>query len=190
MANPSFKTCKEGHFYPSSNDQCPYCKKSNNDTSSENTVKIPSLNEEKTEMIEEKTNTPVGINEGDKTIIFSGDNATENKPQTNIRRLVGWLVSYTLNENGIDFRLYEGKNTVGRAMESNIRISQDKMLSSLHATILYRGDSIYFKDEMSSNPSFVNEEEVMPGDTAKLKDGDVLKIGENTYLLRMSNFIK
>jgi pSer/pThr/pTyr-binding forkhead associated (FHA) protein len=37
---------------------------------------------------------------------------------------------------------------------------------------------------MSTNPSFVNGEEVMPGNTVKLKDGDSIMVGKTVLLLR------
>jgi hypothetical protein len=39
---------------------------------------------------------------------------------------------------------------------------------------------------MSTNPSFLNEYEIMPGETVKIKDGDSLKIGKNDFILRLS----
>lgn len=100
------------------------------------------------------------------------------------RKLVGWLVSYTLDESGRDFRLFEGKNLLGRDLSNDIRISQDGKISGEHATILYRGESFYVKDEMATNPSFHNEEEIKPGQTVEVKDGDSLKFGSNTFILR------
>jgi hypothetical protein len=196
MSGSSFKTCDSGHFYPSSNDSCPYCNKQKNnpnmDSSGDKTEVIDNNSgDDKTAIISpttnmgNKTSTP-NFDNPDKTVIFSPKKGDKTPKQSNIRKLVGWIVSYTLNENGMDFRLYEGKNTVGRGMDCNIRITEDKLLSSEHATFLYRGDSIYIRDEMASNPSFINEEELMPGATVKLKDGDIIMIGENQYLLRMT----
>ncbi len=196
MSGSSFKTCDSGHFYPSSNDSCPYCNKQKNnpnkDNSGDKTVVIEdNSGDDKTVIINPTIDmggeTSIPDNENtDKTVIFSPKKGDKTPKQSNIRKLVGWIVSYTLNENGMDFRLYEGKNTVGRGMDCNIRITEDKLLSSEHATFLYRGDSIYIRDEMASNPSFINEEELMPGATVKLKDGDIIMIGENQYLLRMT----
>jgi hypothetical protein len=133
------------------------------------------------------------FNNSDKTGIYRPE--TENKdgkspenkgPQINARKLVGWMVSYSLNEFGIDFRLYEGQNTIGRDISSTIRITDDNLISSKHGTILYRNGSLYYKDEMSTNPSFLNENEIMPGETVKIKDGDSLKIGRNEFIVRLS----
>lgn len=29
------------------------------------------------------------------------------------RKIVGWVISYTLDEMGVDYRIYEGRNTIG-----------------------------------------------------------------------------
>ncbi len=100
------------------------------------------------------------------------------------RKLVGWLVSFTLDESGRDFRLFEGKNMLGRNLSNDIRIPQDGKVSGKHATILFRGNSFYVKDEMATNPSFHNDEEIKPGQTVDVKDGDALKFGSNTFILR------
>ena len=102
------------------------------------------------------------------------------------RKLVGWLVSFTLDESGRDFRLFEGKNKLGRNLSNDIRISQDGKISGEHATLLFRGDSFHVKDEMATNPSFYNDEEIKPGQTVEVKDGDTLKFGSNTFMLRQA----
>jgi hypothetical protein len=149
---------------------------------------------EETAKIGNNFNNLNNLNNSDKTGIYrpetevkDGGKTSENKgPQINARKLVGWMVSYSLNEFGIDFRLYEGQNTIGRDINSTIRITDDNLISSKHGTILFRNGSLYYKDEMSTNPSFLNEYEIMPGETVKIKDGDSLKIGKNDFILRLS----
>ena len=100
------------------------------------------------------------------------------------RKLVGWIVSFTLDETGRDFRLFEGKNLLGRDVSNDIRISQDGKISGVHATILFRGESFHVKDEMATNPSYHNDEEIKPGQTVEVKDGDTFKFGTNIFTLR------
>lgn len=96
------------------------------------------------------------------------------------RKLVGWLVSFTLHPNGVDFRLYEGKNTIGSNPNSDI-VLNDPGVSGLHMTILYRAGKYRFKDEFSTNGTFVNGEMVEEGE---LHDGDILKLGETELRFR------
>jgi pSer/pThr/pTyr-binding forkhead associated (FHA) protein len=119
----------------------------------------------------------------DRTIIV-GTNTKNNKYNSNSRKLVGWLVSFTLDTNGTDFKLFEGRNTIGRKADNDIKIFQDNLISSHHATILHRAEKFYVKDEMSSNPTFKNGMEIFPGNSELLEDGDILKMGENEFLFK------
>ncbi len=100
------------------------------------------------------------------------------------RKLEGWLVSFTLDPMGIDFRLFEGQNKIGRNASCSVRLVQDSTVSSHHATLLFRNGTFYLRDEMASNSSYVNDIEVLPNSTVALKDGDLLKLGAHTFLLR------
>jgi hypothetical protein len=200
MSKSSYKNCSSGHFYPASLDKCPFCKSEVNEVKQNNIVTDNSdktlivgnqnqTGEDKT-VIENQGKTevyPVGNYEpqGDKTIVVSSG---ESKKETvsYSRKLVGWLVSFTINENGVDFRLYEGQNVIGRDVKSDIRVVEDPSLSSKHATILYRSAGMYLRDEMSTNPSYVNGEEVMPGNTVKLNDGDSIQVGNTIFTLRFA----
>lgn len=131
---------------------------------------------------------PAGVG-ADRTIISrpggSGEEAAT--PASNQRRkLVGWLVSYSLDPLGIDFKLFEGRNTVGRTAEHAIKLIQDPKVSSHHATILFRNGAYYVKDEMASNPSLINEVEIDPGQTVQVQDGDILTFGDHRFLLKSS----
>lgn len=197
MVNSNFKRCDLGHYYPASKSSCPHCdNSSDSQTSNINTSQknIAMENNDKTQIITggktnsgstdnkqtEIVNKPTSIpDSGDKTVIAGGNSTKATK-----RKLVGWLVSYTLDENGIDFKLYEGKNTIGRSADNDIKLFQDSQISSEHAIILKRAENFYVQDQMSSNPSFRNGEEIMPGSTEKLEDGDVLKFGDNEFKFR------
>lgn len=133
------------------------------------------------------------IDSGDQTTIIRNPKATSEPDRTIIvgraqsrksRKLVGWLVSYTLASDGIDFKIFEGKNQIGRDSQADIRITEDPSVSSSHGTIFYRTGKFYFRDEFSSNPSYINGEEVFPENTTPIKDGDKIKIGANIFLFR------
>lgn len=95
------------------------------------------------------------------------------------RKLVGWLVSFSLDPNGKDFRIFEGKNTIGSLPENDIVIP-DPTVSKKHFTILYRHGKFLFKDEFSTNGTLINGEILSEGE---LKHGDKITIGNTCLIL-------
>lgn len=53
------------------------------------------------------------------------------------RKLVGWLVTFSNDENGQDYKLYVGKNKIGSGEGSDILI-KDHSVSGDHLLILFR----------------------------------------------------
>ena len=111
----------------------------------------------------------------------------QGQPQVSLRqrrKLVGWLVSYTLDETGIDFKLYEGKNIIGRNANCQITIA-DKTVSGNQALILFRAGKYSITDQQSTPGTFVNNEDI--GLTPwYLKDGDVIRMGQTLLRFRSS----
>ncbi len=97
------------------------------------------------------------------------------------RKLVGWLVSYTVTPTGADFRLYEGRNSLGADPNSDIVVPNDPAVSARHLTLLYRADGFRFKDELSTNGTFVNE---VMRDEGLLHDGDQIRVGSTVFKFR------
>jgi hypothetical protein len=102
------------------------------------------------------------------------------------RKMVGWLVSYTLDAMGLDYRLYEGNNTVGRDTINSIIIKQDTVISSKHINILFRKDRYWIRDEMSANGTLLNGEDLDLDKVYELHDGDLIKIGSTTFKFKSS----
>lgn len=138
-----------------------------------------------------------------KTEIFGGNNISPDfdptKTQIHIepdegekgtsraaRKIVGWLISYTVNEMGMDYRIYEGRNLMGASPKCDITIGKDvdMSISSEHLLILVRGKWIKIQDNLSTNGTFINGEEIEPGVPQKLNDGDQIKIGDNLFFFR------
>jgi pSer/pThr/pTyr-binding forkhead associated (FHA) protein len=94
---------------------------------------------------------------------------------------VGWLVSYTFNPVGADFRIYEGRNSVGADPTCDVVVPDDPAVSARHLTLLYRFDGFRFKDELSTNGTFVNEQ---MRDEGMLQDGDVIRVGNTVFKFR------
>ena len=113
--------------------------------------------------------------------IIQGVSAEKDSGNKERKKLVGFLVSYSLSPNGDFFPLYEGKNLVGRNDAAQVNIQGDSNISEKHLSILYRNvdRKFKFKDEQSSNGSFINEELI---DEGELKNLDVIRIGVTRLL--------
>ena len=96
------------------------------------------------------TGNKAGVQQGTK--IFGQSNPAQE------RKLVGFLVSYDLDEQGKSFPLFEGKNVVGSDRGCDIVIENVPAVSAKHLTILYRKNLFLFKDEFSTNGTYINGE--------------------------------
>jgi hypothetical protein len=195
-----FTLCKNGHYYQSTLETCPYCPKIAAPRPApaaldKTRVVNPAVNEglDKTKIMqtpnEDLGSTQPGTTSNlAKTQIFTGDSpvssptpAYKPAPAQTGRKLVGWLVSFTIDPNGADFRLYEGRNTLGADPACDIVIPNDGAVSGKHLTILNRMGAFKFKDELSTNGTFINDTFEEEGN---LKDGDTIKIGSTLFKFR------
>ncbi|MDR2231925.1 MAG: FHA domain-containing protein [Tannerella sp.] len=113
--------------------------------------------------------------------IIQGATYDKEKADLERKKLTGFLVSYSRTANGEFFPLYEGKNVIGRAASSNISFQGDSAISDRHLSILYRAvdRKFKFKDEQSSNGTFINGQLV---DEGELKNFDMIRIGATNLL--------
>lgn len=120
------------------------------------------------------------------TMFFEEEGVDEQGRQQvivrNRRKLVGWLVSYTLDDMGMDFKLYEGRNIIGRNADCQITIA-DKTVSGEHAVILFRSGRYSITDKQSSQGTFVNDEDIEL-EPRYLSDGDLIRIGRTILKFR------
>ncbi|MCL2040701.1 MAG: FHA domain-containing protein [Bacteroidales bacterium] len=199
-----FKKCPKGHFYKDDLTQCPHCQGKGN-TSGNNTATIVGDGNMKTQVIPEfdgddsnktiivgEKNQPKSLNRkvsmisNNKTVFedefeeeTEGGSVVVKKERRSDRRLVGWLVTFSIDPLGIDYKLYEGRNEIGQGVDCNITVN-DKTMSRRHATILFRADKYKIKDELSSHGTFVNEKDIEE-ETVELYDGDIIKMGETMF---------
>ncbi|MCX8111765.1 MAG: FHA domain-containing protein [Bacteroidia bacterium] len=116
-----------------------------------------------------------------RTQIYQGPGASPQPRQApQNRKIVGWLISFSLHPNGVDFRLYEGRNTIGTDPKCDIVI-HDPAASGHHLTILYRAGQFLFRDELSTNGTFINGTMQNEG---VLQDGDRIQIGHTEFRFR------
>jgi len=73
---------------------------------------------------------------------------------------------------------------IGRYHDNDI-ILQDISVSRRHAKIEHVGNTFIFKDQ-STNGSYVNDKQII-NDEVELKDGDIIKIGKNTFKFEQLN---
>ncbi|MDR3327967.1 MAG: FHA domain-containing protein [Prevotellaceae bacterium] len=200
-----FTKCPSGHYYSEGLASCPYCSSGSNTSSA---TKIMG-GDSKTKVIggfgggENTTNPtiPYPDNEppksiGKGTVIWheteEKDTNTEKEKAVqqirNTRRLVGWLVSYTIDKMGVDYKLYEGNNLIGRDVDCNITVD-DELMSGKHAILLFRALDGYVlqdgADKLSSNGTFVNEESI-GFEKRILNDGDIIRVGQTVFKFRTS----
>lgn len=114
----------------------------------------------------------------DKTKSGGGNSSSEMNTG---RRLRGWLVSFSWNEHGDDWRLREGRNRIGSAAANDI-VLKDATVSDHHATLLCRKETIVIQDHLSSNGTLVNGESI---DKIDLEDGDEIRIGQTSLKIRL-----
>ncbi len=206
-----FKQCPNGHYYQGAT--CPFCKTVNHaerSTSLETAIFVGDDREQttnvgvgssvgisgtKTTMKDDQT-TVIGTTNGAPSkcnrTVFGDDeddspaeNGQSQKKQAKYgRKLVGWLVTYSLDELGIDFKLYEGRNVIGRDMDCNISIN-DGRVSGKHALILFRANKYSITDSQSSHGTFVNDEDIEL-EPHYLKDGDIIRMGDTIFKFRSS----
>ena len=86
---------------------------------------------------------------------------------------VGWVVVLNGELRGRDFRLVDGKNTMGTAADCDVVLT-DPYLSSHHAVIRHENGEFTFVDLDSTNGSYVNERRVSRED---LIDNDKIRLG-------------
>lgn len=197
-----FKKCPNGHTYKADLDECPICNNGKNmgiprTQQGEATQIIPSLDGEtfgsKTttddEPVEVKNNQIDPHKDFSKTMVEEEVQEEDDsgvvvnrKEIRSASRLVGWLVTYTLDPNGVDFRLYEGRNIIGKDFTCGVCLNDSKV-SGQHAILLFRNDKFRLKDNLSTNGTFVNGEDI-DVDSVVLQDGDIIQVGDTVLLFR------
>ena len=109
----------------------------------------------------------------------------EKKNYRSSRKLVGWLVTYSFDSMGEDYKLREGRNTIGHDGDCNITVN-DPLMSGKHATILFQDNTYFMKDEFSTHGTFVNDVKMRPDSSQEINDGDTIRLGKTEFKFRTS----
>ncbi len=83
-----------------------------------------------------------------------------------------------------EYPLDKPEIVIGRAPNSDILLSKDKLTSRRHATVFYDNAQYMLRDERSANGTFVNGQQLDEGASHLLKDGDQVGIGEHELIYR------
>lgn len=192
------KTCSKGHIYDSSiyGESCPFCPSQGSGTIvNENIGGTIGGFENGTEVNQDgrthvggaPTSGPtipmgggIGGAVGGGTIIRPAKGGAEN-PVSSGKKIIGLLATYDISPLGHVHNMYEGRNYIGRDITSDICIQGDSQISGKHFSILYRpvDGKFKFKDEQSSNGTFVNE---LLTDEGELSTFDVIRIGSTRLI--------
>lgn len=94
--------------------------------------------------------------------------------------VLGWLVIMKGKRRGSDFRIDKDSVTIGREGSCDVALDDDTA-SREHSRIKKEGDRFEVIDLGSANGTFLNRKKVQ---RHKLKDGDVIKVGETLLLFK------
>jgi len=97
------------------------------------------------------------------------------------RRVIGWMVSFDFNEVGQDYVLRAGKSMIGRDRDCDISLFFDDLVGRKHAELLYRSGKLTVKDKYTTNGTFVCGTDIGADGTARLNNGDTLRVGRSTF---------
>lgn len=117
----------------------------------------------------------------------AGPPAVDPNPQNRILR--AFLLSYQNNPQGDFWPLLGGRMTVGRANAGDgIEVQlADATISSRHAAFLVDNitGSVNVEDTGSTNGTYVNEEHIGFNGRRELKDGDRVRFGGFTTIIKV-----
>jgi pSer/pThr/pTyr-binding forkhead associated (FHA) protein len=117
---------------------------------------------------------------------YAGDIGHEPVPPKALR---GFLIAYGTNPSGDFWPLTGGRVTIGRfgSSERTDIALQDPTISSRHAAMLVDPvtGTIVVEDTGSTNGTFVNEEHIGFNGRRDLRDGDRLRFGAYTTIVKV-----
>jgi pSer/pThr/pTyr-binding forkhead associated (FHA) protein len=119
-------------------------------------------------------------------LAYSDQTAPERVP-SGAKALRAFMVSFQSNPQGDFWPLYTGRTTVGRANAgepADVPLA-DATISSRHAALVIDPDRVVVEDTNSTNGTYVNEEPIGQNGKRELRDGDRLRFGGFTTLVKI-----
>jgi len=169
--------CKNGHYYDSSMDSCPYCIDTilvdipkDLDSNSHSKNNVGSLE---------------SASQDERTVLLSkdGSNSKADNASKAVAELAGWVVVLSDNNRGKSYDVTYGFNTIGRGADNHIVLDFDNSISrEKHASIIYdyNNNLFFIKHEDGKYLTYLNDKVII--DTQELKSHDVVTIGETKLL--------
>jgi hypothetical protein len=113
------------------------------------------------------------------------DTVPENAP----RMLAGFIVSYDTHPLGRSWPVYQGKNRIGRqGSGAELEIELDHPTASSRHAIMFASacpGRIKIEDSGSTNGTLINGARLMPGSRQELKDGDRVRFGLLSAIIKI-----
>lgn len=209
-----FNECNNGHFYDNNLPTCPYCPTTGERSMGnlDKTIIEGETNEQnilvtnggldktivETPNYSDKTilDSPIATNEPPRDLsktyikteeVKEDEAGVEKVVLRERRKLVGWLVSYTIDALGRDYRIYEGRNAIGSNTSNDIILNTDASVSGQHAILLFRNNNFYLKDNLSTNGTKLNGKDLEPDTSVLFKDKAIIEVGDTVFLFKTSS---
>lgn len=102
--------------------------------------------------------------------------------------LVGFLVTFQNEPNGVFWPIRSGRTQLGRAGSDKVDIGiNDASASSKHASVSADPSTgqAFVQDDGSRNGTFLNEQKLNPGEQRQLHDNDRLRLGSTTLVIKL-----
>ena len=183
--------CENGHFYNNEESaNCPYC---SGTSALGNTIPLDGGNVapldnnigatiplEAVQQTAGAINPTMPINpDGGVTVIIDNDSNSEIKP------VRGWLVVIEGKKRGMDFKIHNGMNTIGRDKTNDIHFDFDPTVTGKNAcSIAYDDVDTLFYIVLGESKNLVRLNRKPVFGTTELKDNDIVQIGETKLVFR------
>jgi FHA domain len=155
------KFCANGHQMEDSWEMCPFCQKTGYAGAA------PAVAKTRIETGGTNPGTAPAAAPARKTVLISEQHKAP---------VVGWLVAMNGGQKGQDFRIRDGQNILGSALDADVQLN-DPTVSAKHASLRYKEGKFYLVDLDSSNGTYLNDGPT-PIAREELKDNDVIRAGE------------
>lgn len=119
--------------------------------------------------------------EGGTTLLF--DDEDEGGTTLLVQYEPVGILSRRRNMQEVEVSGYEF--VIGKSVTGNFCIADNKAISRVHATIIYRDSEYYIRDENSTNHSYLNDRMLEPRQEEMLQNGDVIKLADEEFDFRI-----